>query len=75
MSRTANPYRLPARVEVTGIDDAVSSLRDLAGRRDALRQMAIQASREADAVDQELQAKIEEFHRQLRMQQAELLPS
>ena len=65
--------KLPARVPLEGIDDAVASLRDLAGRRDALRQMAEQATREADAIDKELATKIEEFSRELRLRKAELL--
>lgn len=66
-------YKLPARVEVQGIDDAMSSLKDLAGRRDALMQMAEQAKREAGAIEKEIEQKIQEFNRQLMVSRAEML--
>ena len=73
MAKAPEAIKLPARVELEGIEDAVSSLRDLAGRRDALRQMAEQATREADAIEKEIATKIEEFSRELRVRRAELL--
>lgn len=73
MTKDSVTYKVPARVEVQGIEDAMSSLKDLAGRRDALLQMAEQAKREAGAIDKEIDQKIQEFNRQLAVSRAEML--
>lgn len=53
---------IPARPELASIEEALESLSDLAGRRDALRLIAERAASEATKLDQE-------FHKILRSHQ------
>lgn len=69
----SNTYKLPALVEVTGIDDTIASLRDMDERRKALQSMIESAQREILSIERTMASSIEKFHRQLRMQKAELL--
>lgn len=68
-------YKLPARVEVVGIDDTIASLKDLDERRKALHSMIDSARREIVAIEKTMAERIELYQQQLRVQKAELLSS